>query len=370
VVRCPGYGQGLQTAVEELLAPLGGIGAFVRPGQSVLIKPNLLSDRNPAEGVTTHPGLVAALIALVKGAGGKPCVADSPANTSKLERVWERTGFRALCEEENVPLLSLEQEGSTVFDVDGYRFSIARPVLDADVVISVPKVKTHVLTTLTGAVKNTYGAVPGYQKTQLHRDHPRAGDFGELLLRIHDKVAPRLSLADGIVGMQGDGPSGGEPAQLGFLAASGDAVALDFVLCRILGIKPRAVPTLAALDSSRLADIQTIGVPVEQLRPPAFRLPGTLRARLIPGWLVRLLGPLFWIRPEISDDCISCGRCAKACPADALSLKASQTDDPRKPLLDGPACIGCCCCHEVCPESAITMAPSPLLRILRGGKPL
>jgi uncharacterized protein (DUF362 family)/NAD-dependent dihydropyrimidine dehydrogenase PreA subunit len=294
-------------------------------------------------------------------------VADSPANAVKLDRVWERTGFGAMCAAESVPLLNLEQRGSVRFEADGCSFTVARPVAEADVVINLPKVKTHMLTTLTAGVKNMYGIVPGFQKTHLHREHPRPSDFGRLMAAIYRTSPPALTIADAVTGMEGDGPSSGSPVRLGFLAASGDAVALDHVLCRMLGIPPSRVAYLTRLcdtDSGfsesaiRVAECSDDPVP-----PVSLRLPSAVPPSLIPRPLVRLLAPLVWIRPGVSDTCTSCGRCVRACPAAALSAGASG----RPPALDPRRCIGCCCCHEVCPAGAIRMVQSPLLSLLRRG---
>jgi len=364
LVRCASYTAGVQQAVEKLLSELGGIREFVRPGQSVLIKPNLLTERAPHEAVTTHPEVVRALIRLLKDAGAHPLVADSPSSAVRLERVWEKTGFRALCDEEDVLLVNLEKAGSRHFEVDGCSFCIARPVLESDVVINVPKVKSHILTSLTAAVKNMYGAVPGYHKTQLHKSHPRPEDFGKLMAAVYRHARPHLSIADGIVGMEGDGPSGGQPRRLGFLAASRDAVALDLAICCILNIAPAAVPYLKHLREDTVHDtIDIRGATLQDVAPCAFRAPSTLKVRLIPRPLVRLLDPYLWIRPTFTRECVSCGQCVEACPASALCLQEGQ-----RPELNAKACIGCCCCHEVCPARAVTMTMSPLLNFARRGK--
>lgn len=365
IVRCPDYAGDLRQRLEELLGHLGGLPAFVRPGQSVLIKPNLLTDRAPDAAVTTHPEVVRAILRMVKEAGGRPSVADSPGNAVKLETVWEKTGYRALCEAEGVPLLNLEKAGSRRFERDGCTFTIAVPVLEADVVISVPKVKTHVLTILTAAMKNLYGTVPGFQKAMFHKSYPTPDEFGRLLAAIYETHPPALNIADGIVGMDGDGPGAGRPVPFGFLAASADGVAMDLVMCRVLGIDPRSVPYLTGyLKGAAAREIELRGEPPESFRRPDTKLPGTLRARLIPRPLVRLLAPCIWIRPAFDEKCVKCGRCVKACPVSALSL----ANDRPAPALNAAACIGCCCCHEMCPEKAITMRMSPFLNFVRRGK--
>ena len=349
----------------RLLALIGGMEAFVKPGQSVLVKPNLLSDCTPDEAVTTHPEVVRAVVRAVKQAGAKPWVADSPSNAVHLQRVWEKTGMEAICRAEDVPLVNLEKGGSEEFETRGIRFRIAKAVLQADAIVSLPKVKTHVLTGLTAGVKNMYGAVPGFQKTSLHKDYPRRDDFADLLVAVYSRAKPVLSIADGVVGMEGNGPSGGTPVALHFLAASDDAVALDVVVARLLGLEFDGVSCLAAArrgdagqtDESRIA---IVGERLEGLAPDEFRLPWTVPAQRIPPWIARMLISMLWHRPSFSGQCVFCGQCVRACPVGALAQQAGE-----RPVLAPRKCIACCCCHEVCPARAIEMRPSPLFRLIR-----
>lgn len=364
MVECEDYAA-VPAAMARLMGGLGGMGQFVKPGQSVLIKPNLLSDHTPEEAITTHPEVVRALVRLVKSQGAKPWVADSPALIADLRRVWEHTGMEAVCREEDVPLVNLEKAGSRSFEENGIRFTIANPVLEADAIITVPKVKTHVLTGVTGAVKNLYGTVPGLQKTSFHKLYPYPQDFARLLVAIFRHVKPVLAVADGVVGMEGNGPSAGIPINLGFLAASADAVALDVVLCRALGLEPRNVVHLEAARQAGLgvqdwSSITVEGEVITALSHREYRLPNTVPINFVPHWLVRLVQPLIWHRPAFSSACVSCGKCVAACPAGALSMKPKS-----RPVLDADKCIACCCCHEMCPEHAIEMRPSPFFRIAR-----
>lgn len=361
LVHCPDYA-GAAEALARLLDGLGGMGAFVREGESVLIKPNLLTDARPEEAVTTHPEIVRALIRQVRAAGAHPWVADSPTNVANLQKVWDRTGMQAVCLEEGVPLVNLEKAGSERFEIDGIQFTLARPVLEADAIITVPKVKTHILTGLTGAVKNMFGTVPGFQKTNLHRLYPRMDDFARMLVAVYGKVRPALAVADGVVAMEGNGPSAGSPVALGFLAASADPVALDAVLCRALGLDARKVWHLQTAHRARLGEIDEAGIVVEGdgigvLERRSHRLPDTIPTHWIPRWAARLLKPLIWHRPSFSDRCVLCGQCVKACPAGALTIRPRQ-----RPVLSREKCIECCCCHEVCPARAIEMVPSALFR--------
>ena len=364
LVHCAHY-EAVPEALSRLMDGLGGMGRFVKPGQSVLIKPNLLSDHIPDEAVTTHPAVVRGLIRLVKAQGASPWVADSPAIIADLKRVWERTGIGQVCCEEGVPLVNLEKAGSKSFEEDGIHFTVATPVLEADAIISVPKVKTHVLTGLTGAVKNLYGTVPGLQKTLFHKTYPYPQDFARLLVAIYRRVKPVLSVADGIVGMEGNGPSAGDPIELEFLAASADAIALDVVLCRALGLNPHQVVHLEAARKAGFGvsdwnAIVTDGDVIGALVPRDYHLPSTVPLNYVPQWLVRLVQPLIWHRPAISGDCVYCGKCVKACPVGALKMVPGK-----RPVLLSDKCIACCCCHEMCPSHAIEMRPSPFFRFAR-----
>jgi len=356
-VKQADYSSGIRDSVEQLIELLGGMDTLFAKNSKILIKPNMLTDRTPDQAVTTHPELVRAIIRIIREHGSNPVVADSPASVVKLETVWEKTGYRQLCEEENVPLINLEASGSVAFERNGFKFNIAKPVLDADAVINVPKVKTHNYTVLTCAMKNLFGTVPGYQKTHLHKTYPHPRDFGKVIVEINKVIKPILNIADGVIGMDGNGPSAGKPAPLGFLAASRDARSLDLALCRILKIKQSKVSYLGSDKTNN--DIEIVGDPVPEIRN--FRLPVTFATHLIPGKLASLLGRFIWIRPSISEACVSCGRCAAACPAKALTMKKGQ-----RPMLDRKKCIGCCCCHEICPQKAISMQMSPILRLFSG----
>ena len=362
LLRCNDYAA-VPGVLSALLAPLGGMAAFVRPGQTVLLKPNLLTDARPEQAVTTHPEVVRGLLRMVKAAGGIPVVGDSPANVADLEKVWEQSGFKSLCAEEGVALLNFEKAGSRHFELRGVRFTIAQPVLDADVVINVPKVKTHSFTILTAAVKNLYGTVPGFQKTDLHKQYPRPQDFAAVVAAVYQTVRPALSVADGVIALEGDGPSsGGSPMPLGILAASADAMALDGVLCRLLGIPWQEVLYLAELarhgaGTGDTADIELAGDRITDRTPSRFRRPAAPMLRRIPLCLVRPLQPLIWTRPVFTARCVRCGQCVRACPTGAIC-----PDAERRPVLTPPKCIACCCCHEICPADAIVMTPSPLLR--------
>jgi len=364
LVRCTTYDQPeVEAAIARLMTLADPDGSRIAPGRHILVKPNLLFDSPPDRAVTTHPIVVRALLRFLKQEKAIPVVADSPAGALRTERVWKTTGIRDVCESEHVPLLNLEEAGAVPFEFEGIPYAIARPVLEADLVLNVPKVKTHVLTVLTAGVKNLYGVIPGFQKALLHRHFSTPRAMGRFLAHLARQIAPALTVADAIVGMDGDGPSGGHPCPLGFLAAASDVFALDLALCHLLAIPTHQVPYLPLSGPNGHPRLDWVGDCIPQ-KTLSFTLPATWRSRLIPPALARLLSPLLWIRPTFdASRCIRCGRCSAGCPVRALiPQKASP------PRLLARRCIGCCCCHELCPVEAIHMTESPLMRLISRGR--
>ena len=358
IVRCADYADALAPAFARLLAESALLEPSAVAGRRVLVKPNLLTDRTPDEAVTTHPAFLRLVIRHLKAAGAHVTVGDSPACAANIRAVLERTGVGAVCAEEGVPFVSFEQEGVRARAVDGFEFTLAGPVADAELIVSLPKVKSHSLTKLTAAVKNLYGAVPGYDKTTLHRRHPKPDDFGRLIQALWRVLPPTVSLVDGVIGMEGQGPANGRPVALGFLAASADPFALDIALCGILHLKPSSIPYLKGLVDLHAPELVGDTVEVASFEVPV----GSYLLSLVPSGLMRVAARVLWVRPQIdAARCVSCGRCLKACPVNALVWPAAQGRG--LPVLRRRACVGCACCHEVCPKGAIRMAQSPMLRL-------
>jgi uncharacterized protein (DUF362 family)/Pyruvate/2-oxoacid:ferredoxin oxidoreductase delta subunit len=360
IAACRDYGETLPHALDRLFGMTGWLDGAGLAGQRVLVKPNLLTDRLPEQAVTTHPALVRHVIRRLKNAGARVTVGDSPASTANIRRVWERSGIGAVCAEEGVPLVAFEQAGAVAFERGGFTFSVARPVLEADRIVNLPKDKSHSLTLLTAAVKNIYGVIPGYAKTTLHRNYPKPEAFGRLVATLWQVLPPSWSIADAVVGMEGQGPANGRPVGLGFIAAAEDPFALDRALCGILHIDPRRVPYLAAQGGAAQPPPDVTG---DRVTVGAFSVPsGAHLLRLLPDWLVHLARGFVWVRPAFSAAaCARCGLCVKACPVHALALPEGTP----APALEHRRCISCSCCHEVCPHDAIRMTQSRVLRTLK-----
>jgi len=361
IEKCQDYFlDNVRGAARKSFDNLGGLGKFVKAGDKVLIKPNLLSAKDPSRAITTHPSVVQAVAEQVLALKAKPCIGDSPGGADRgVKRVWDNTQMSLASQNTGVPLVSFEEKGvERRKSQTGKTYYIARPVLEADVIISLGKLKTHTLTLMTGAIKNMFGVIPGFRKGQYHKEAPRPEMFAEVIVDIFSVVKPRITLIDAVVGMEGDGPSSGDPKYLGFLLASEDAVALDTVASKILGLKD------GEIDSTRIAakrglgvddfsQIEVAGESIENVKPPSFNLPSNRLLKLVPKSLVDLLGPLVWVRPNIyNGTCTNCNICVLNCPLKTISA------GKQRPVFDYSKCVNCMCCQELCPQKAIYLEKS------------
>ena len=362
--RCASYdAEAVTASLEALLGPLGGMGAFVGEGERVLLKPNLLLPSAPDAAVTTHPAIVAGVISAVKSAGAVPVVGDSPGLiTHGIENIWRETGMAQVCEDAGVELVSFETAGAERIETAGQVLHISKAVTDADVVISLPKLKTHSMTVLTSAVKNLYGTLPGMSKGDWHARLPKPSTFQGLLVDVLEAARPDLSIVDAVVGREGDGPSSGEPKELGFLAAGTDPVALDAVSASLVGLDPRKIRYLCMAQERGLGvmdeeGIEIVGAQRGELQPESFRPARTSKLQYLPEFLLNVIKRWVWVRPGFMPECKLCGECVQKCPANALAMGEHH------PLLDSDRCIECFCCHEICHESAVELRLSLLARL-------
>jgi uncharacterized protein (DUF362 family) len=270
----------LRAALETLLEPLGGMAAFVKPGDRVLLKPNLLTGARPTKECVTRPEIVYCVARMVQEAGGEPFLGDSPAFGSALG-VAKANGYLPTLAELNLQVVDFHGERYESASQEFNHLLLSKEAIAADVVINLPKVKSHMQLTLTLGVKNLFGCVPGKMKAWWHMEAGKDRDrFGAMLVETARAIAPNLTILDGIVGHEGNGPSGGEPRRLNLLAAANDVFALDRALVEILNVDPAIVPTVTA--SQRLGvcpDLAAIHFPYlrpDELKITDWRLPDTL----------------------------------------------------------------------------------------------
>lgn len=242
----------LRASLEQLLAPLGGMAAFVKPGDRVLLKPNLLTGARPGKECVTRPEIVHCVAQMVREVGGNPFLGDGPA-FGTARGVAQANGYLPLINSLNLPIVEFSgQRYQTVSDTFDH-LRLSKEAMAADVVINLPKVKSHVQLTLTLGVKNLFGCVPGKMKAWWHMEAGKdANKFGEMLVETARAIAPSLTILDGIIGHQGNGPSGGEPRDLGILGASPNVFALDRAVATILNVDLQTIPTITAAERLQL----------------------------------------------------------------------------------------------------------------------
>lgn len=364
ITRCGSYEAAeLRGAVEESLAPIGGIGAFVKPGQKVLLKPNMLSAKAPERAITTHPDFVRTIASMVREKGAEPVIGDSPGGAIRgIQRVWNNTGMAEMAASEGIELVNFEASGLKEVESGEYRLYISKPVLDADVIINLAKLKTHTLTLLTCGVKNIFGVVPGFRKAEYHKLYPKPEQFAGMLVELYSFIKPALTIVDGILSMEGNGPSSGKARKTGVIIAGDDAVAVDAVAARVIGFEEGQIDTtrIAGLQGIGISDISKIEITgnAKEEKPEGFLLPSNRGIRMIPGPLVKMIAPLVWLRLEIDPErCTTCEQCMRSCPVGAISRK----DDILK--VNHADCIQCMCCHELCPDDAIDIRMSWLAKL-------
>lgn len=360
---CPEYTAGVEEFLRSGLQELGGMEAFVKPGQKVFLKVNLLMKKRPEEAVTTHPSVVEAVVHLVQEAGGIPIIGDSPGGpytVGALQGIYARSGLKEVAERTGAEL-NLDVGQEVVTHPDGKlvkSLTVTKSVYDADVVISLSKLKTHAMMTFTGAVKNLFGVIPGLLKAEYHFKMPNVNQFADLLVDIATWVKPALSIMDGIVGMEGDGPSAGQPRAVGALLISKNPFALDVAATHLIGLKPERVPTIMAARergfASRIEEISLVGDPRSLWRIQSFTLPKSMSVNFIDRVPLPQGAKNFILNQVRSqpvfhhDQCVGCADCVNNCPPKALTF-----NDKKRPEIDLEACIRCFCCQELCPHQAV-----------------
>ncbi len=374
LVSCAEYEkEKVDSAVKEAVGLLGGIEKFVSGGNRVLIKPNLLSGKPPEKAVTTHPMVLAAVIDLVREAGGIPVVGDSPAtegkgSLEKFKKVCEITGILDVVEKKEVELAHFSSSRIEIENPEGKifkKFTVTEEIKKCDVLINLCKLKTHGLTLLTGAVKNLFGCVPGLLKGQLHMRAPHRPEFSQMLVDLYQVVKPSINIMDAVVGMDGNGPGNGNPRKVGAVIASIDAVALDSVACQIIGKSPYALDTCKIGESQGIGvanphEIEVLGDDVGKFLVSDYEvLVDDVTDKPLMRFIIALMRERTTAKPVVDKKkCTGCKTCHVACVPEAITMADGY------PVMDYDKCIKCYCCHEVCPEGAINLKKGLLYRLL------
>ncbi|MBL7107716.1 MAG: DUF362 domain-containing protein [Candidatus Cloacimonetes bacterium] len=336
--------------------------------ESVLLKPNLLGPYSPQKGVTTHPIFVSALIEILKDFNIKISLMDNPGGVNKYEKVLEKCGYTNLKKKYGIKIFNLTETG--IYKIGkNPKYVVSKPFLDCQAIINLPKLKTHTFTLMTCAIKNFYGIIPGLAKANYHRLFPNPTKFAAVILNTYSLVKEKIvfNLMDGIIGMDGSGPSSGNPKNFGVILGSKDAIALDICAANLLGFNFKKIPIiylsakkydLSYQEIKMLGDFQKKDV-LENVNIQKCIISNRI-LRIFSTPLKNFIKIFFKIYPVFSPEkCTQCGNCIKFCPISALTFSKNSTI----PKLDRSKCILCLCCIEICSQSASSLKKNLLSKI-------
>ncbi len=350
IIRRAHYDATADAAVEEIFASFGTDVA----GKKVLVKPNLLSARSPEKAVTTHPAIVAAVIRALERRNPAAIVLGDNSGMSRYgenETVAGKTGILDVARK-YYRNLGTSPARVPLHSPYAYEVAISQEILDCDVLISLPKMKTHSLTMLTCGIKNSYGFLLGGEKARLHRAAKGRDAFARTVVDVFSLRVPDLLICDAVRAMQGNGPSSRDVFDYGHILGATDAVALDAVVGRIMGLEPSQVATTAVAAERGLgkADFSEIEIDGKLEPVEGFKLPSSFVRTGFFDFLARITGGLVVSEPRADANvCIRCGLCRDHCPTEAIAM------DPF-PRIDRHKCIRCYCCLEFCPHEAMKLS--------------
>ncbi len=367
IARCKTYDPDLILRLLREYAPKVGLTEKAIAGKKVVVKPNLLLAYRPEKAATTHPAVMEAVIRLVKEMSpASVTIAESPGgiyNEKTLSHIYGETGMKGVSERTEAPLNYDPShrpfplpDGLTAKNVD-----MIIPVHEAEVVINVCKLKTHALATMTGAAKNLFGVIPGINKFEMHARFKKPSDFFSMVIDLNcelDRKKTVFHLCDGIIGMEGDGPSGGTPKEAGVLLMSRNPFNLDTAAAALMGFSGR-VPLLTMAAERRLCPSDPAALAIEGIRPDEvgcgdFVLPDAKKGRRFD-----LIPPFLQPKPYIDRAvCRGCQLCVKSCPQKTIFMVKGKAK-----IKDG-SCIKCYCCQELCTFKAVKIKKSVIYRIL------
>jgi uncharacterized protein (DUF362 family)/Pyruvate/2-oxoacid:ferredoxin oxidoreductase delta subunit len=368
VLKCEDYENcHIYGKIKEGIDLLGGIEQFVHPGENILLKPNIITGRSPDSAATTHPAVFEAVIRILQNAGVNVTYGDSPGFDNPVAAL-KKSGLTEVAERYHIEMGDF-QSRQIIQNENGVvakEFYLCNGVLKADGIISLPKMKAHQMTRLTGAVKNQFGCILGAHKAAYHAKLPNASRFCKMLAELNMLLKPRLYIMDGILAMEGNGPSNGNPIKMNTILISADPVALDATFCRLVGINATYMATNPAAQEAGLGtyqqeNIELLGDNIEELINTNFdcvRLP--VKDKVFFKEFA-FLENLVSRKPKVDKSkCKNCHICGNACPVGAITF-----DKNNYPKYNYSKCIKCFCCQEVCPHKAIHSTNPLFLKLLK-----
>jgi len=353
-------------------------------GKKVVIKVNLVIKKSADAAATTHPAVLEAILRILSERAAEIVIAESPGGPyteANLRASYRACGISAAAENSGA-VLNFDTSFREIDAPDACTskmFSVISPILDADVIVNLAKLKSHSLTGFSGCVKNYFGVIPGVQKFEMHARFPDYHDFGSMLCDLCARITelkPTFNVLDGILAMEGNGPTGGEVRRLDCLISSLNPFNADIAGCAVIGVQDIIMLEEAKRRGLCVPDVSELTVLSE--KTPAefevsdFKKPDTARKGLHGSSMFQILPKLFggrlnaWLqpKPEISSTCVGCGECVRSCPRGTISLR--EAHGKKRAVICHDECIKCWCCQELCPFKAVKIRKNPILKLIGG----
>ncbi|MBE0450935.1 MAG: DUF362 domain-containing protein [Clostridia bacterium] len=360
VSNCDSYElENLKASIQDAVDAVGGWKKFIQKDQKVLLKVNLIGPKKAEKAATTNPEFVRAVGQLVKAQGAKVYVGDSSggaiAGMAPTKKSFIVSGIEEVADEEGFTIVNFDEVGPVLVELnDNYNkeLYITKTFSEMDVVINLPKMKTHSMGIYTGAIKNLFGAIPGLRKALYHKNAPNPTEFGEVLADIHCAIENMpLHIMDGVISMQGEGPTAGTPYHAGKILVSEDPLALDRIAIEMMGIDPDRVSILSASIRRKIGEwnIDKIEVVGDVSVLEKYQLPKGYTQNIVKDHSkVKKVIDFFKVVPVVNQKkCIGCNSCVDSCPVEAI--------DRDTKLISYDLCIDCLCCHELCMSEAVDL---------------
>lgn len=366
IVRKNNYSD-VRKEIEKGFEALGGISDFIKPGEKILLKPNLLKSSTPEGCATTHPEIIKAFIEIIKDAGAVPLLGDNPAMGNAL-KVFISIGLEKYIFSNNIRIVECVEpiiKRKKISDRE-IKFTVFKGIDEADKIFTLAKLKTHAQMLYTGAVKNLFGLVPGGLKPELHFKYQRYENFAEMIVDLYDLINPDFAIIDAITAMEGNGPGSGTPRNINCIILSKNALAADICAAKIIGYDISDIPILNIAASRKLgpaglSEISIKGEALENFTVPDFKkIPKTKTMTNFAFAPARkILEKLVLSKPLVNHNkCVKCGHCIEICHGKFVGFANNKI------VFDYKKCIRCYCCQEICPAEAISVYKPPLLKCL------
>ncbi len=343
--------------INEGIKQLGGWERFLKPGMNVLLKVNLIGPLPSETAAVTHCEFVRAVARIVKKHGCGVWIGDSAGGSiggkAQTAKALDISGMVRVAEEEGAVIKNFDKEGVMEVGTPGAKMYLAKPVFDADLVINLPKFKTHMMATYTGAVKNLFGCVPGQKKAEYHKAAPSTESLGRTICEINKAIKAGLNIMDGVLAMDKQGPTTGHIYEAGKILISEDRLALDAVAVDMIGRRIEGLPIFKAsieegIGEWKLEEIEVCGDFTSPPKLVGFKVPKAIQGG---GGVLKFIVDLLKTRPQMDlSKCKKCNVCVDSCPAGAIDRETKKIDYAK--------CIECMCCHELCVHKAVKLVHS------------